>query len=349
LGYPLLDLEGIPTPGRSTGGKAWSRTWLRKIVENDLYKPHTVAALRALGVSETVLATLDADKVYGVYRFEGIPVPIPDASIPLEVVDAARYIVRNHRSPARSGNRFWELSGGILYCAECKRKMQPMNMPRKSTTYHYYRCQGITNGKADRCGMRKHIRAEVIEKEVWEAVSHLTNDKEYVLRKMRDHFAQRRKELSRVGANAGTLAKKLEKIETSWVNYQKAYAGGGLSLADLKARRAELDNERDALQRELERIMHREEELEKLDIAERETQERIEATADNLEDITPEKRHELYQDLRLRVEVGEDKRPYISGIFPLGRTENGTHTLYVSRLDTSPTWGGPGTTSASRC
>jgi hypothetical protein len=52
------------------------------------------------------------------------------------------------------------------------------------------------------------------------------------------------------------------------------------------------------------------------DEAERELREQIEATENNLEDMTPKKRRELYQDLSLRVDVGKDGHPYISGIFP---------------------------------
>jgi site-specific DNA recombinase len=311
-----LDQEGIPTPGRSSGGKVWSRTWIKKIVQNDLYRPHTVAELAEMGVSGDVLGKLDTNKVYGVYRFEGIPVPIPDASIPLEVVKAARHAVENNRSPSRAGDRFGELSGGILFCSECGRRMQYFTTTPRSTPYHYYHCVGTMSGKNDRCTVRAYVNASVIEQEVWEAVRSLMDDKEYVLRKAREHFARKRKELSRVGADTGTLAKRLEQIETKRIKYQHAYAADVLSLADLKARTAELDNERDALQRELERVMHRDEELEKLDETEREIIERIEATENNLEDKTPQERRELYQDLWLRVEVGEDKRPYISGIFP---------------------------------
>jgi len=47
--------------------------------------------------------------------------------------------------------------------------------------------------------MRKHVRAESIEAEVYAAVSRLIDDKEYVLRKMGETFAQRREDLSRPG------------------------------------------------------------------------------------------------------------------------------------------------------
>ena len=237
--------------------------------------------------------------------------------------------------------------------------MQHYTTTPRDVAYHYYRCQTTHNGSADHCTMRAYIPAAAIEEEVYTAVSRIMDDKEYVLRKMGEHFAQKRKELSRAGASAGDLARRLEGIEKRWLKWQQAYEADAISVADLAARRAELDNERGALQRELERVMHRDEELERLAETEREMRERIEATENNLEDMTPEKRRSLYQDLRLRVEVSEDKRPLISGVFPtrvagitgtLVQTPDQRGYLYehVSKKDTSRTSAGRGTTRASR-
>jgi site-specific DNA recombinase len=311
-----LDSEHVPSPR----GGLWTTQFIRNLIPSDLYKPHTIEELRAMGVSETVLTDLDASQHYGVYRFDEIPVPVPDAGIPLEVVREARYRVENNRAserpPNRVSKRVWELSGGVLRCAGCGRAMQTVFVQPRVITYHYYRCVGQKQGKADPCDIRTHVPAEAIEQEVWEAVRRLMDDKEYVLRKAREHFAAQRKELTRAGSNAKDLAGRLEKIEAKRIKYQHAYAADALSLADLKERMAELDNERGVLKRELDRARNRDVELATLDEAEREITERIETTEDNLEDMTPEKRRDLYQDLHLRVEVGEDKRPYISGIFP---------------------------------
>ena len=309
-----LDTERVPTPG---GGMAWSRPFLRALVLDDLYRPHTVEELSAAGVSEAVLATLDADNVYGVYRFDGIPVPVPDAGVPREVMEAARYKVLNNRSSSRSGNRFWELSGGILRCAECGRAMQSLTVSGKRRHY-YYRCQSTQNGSADRCTMRKNVRADVMEAEVWSIVGRLLDDKEYLLQNMRDFFEDRRRELSASGMHAEALARRLDQIERSWVKYQRAYDTEAISLADLKARRAELEGEREAVERELERTRNREAELERLSETETEMRERIQGSYGGLHDASPQKRRKIYEDLRLRVEVGSDSRPLLSGWFPIG-------------------------------
>jgi hypothetical protein len=53
-------------------------------------------------------------KSISVGREKWIAVPVPDAGIPHEVVDAARERVKNNKRPAKSAKRaFWELSGGL--------------------------------------------------------------------------------------------------------------------------------------------------------------------------------------------------------------------------------------------
>ncbi len=48
-----------------------------------------------------------------------IAVPVPDAEIPHEWVDAACVVLANYRGFSKAADRFWELSGGITRCEEC--------------------------------------------------------------------------------------------------------------------------------------------------------------------------------------------------------------------------------------
>jgi hypothetical protein len=50
-------------------------------------------------------------------------VPVLDAGISREWVDAAREAVKDNRVPSSAGHRFWELSGGIFCCGGCGRRM----------------------------------------------------------------------------------------------------------------------------------------------------------------------------------------------------------------------------------
>lgn len=222
-----LDKEGVPTP---KGGPSWKRRSIRDMIASDLYKPHAVGELREAGVSEDVSKALDAASVYGVYRFQGIPVPIPDAGIPLEIVLEARRRVENNFSPSSNGKRFWELSGGILFCSECGRRMQAHTVDTKRGYYVYYRCQAVASGKADRCSAKKQVRANKVEAEVWDAVRDLVSAQDVLLRRVRESFDAKRRELSRLDVDAAKVERDLARIEKERAKYQRAFAADAIDL-----------------------------------------------------------------------------------------------------------------------
>src|SRR5918998_1730171 len=203
-----LEATGIPSPG---GKELWHQGYLRNMILDDIYRPHTYSELTGL-VSEQVAAGLDPEKRYGVcyydkrrqtrkkvaaapngdgrrYRYaytseakpreSWVAVPVPDPAVPREWVDCAREAIANNRRPSSAGLRFWELSGGVLRCASCGRSMQTTSI-RSTTgrTHHYYRCpKRVRDGEAG-CGNRKNIRADHAEPLVWEKISELLKDPE---------------------------------------------------------------------------------------------------------------------------------------------------------------------------
>ena len=74
-------------------------------------------------------------------------------------------------------------------------------------------------------------------------------------------------------------------------------------MADLAARRTELEGQREQIERELERRGNREAELERLEAEQAQIEDRIREGWGGLDDASPEKRREVYEDLRLRVEA----------------------------------------------
>ncbi len=148
-----LDREGIPTP---SGREYWHWRALQSFIMDDVYKPRTFEEIRGL-VSPEVAGNLDPDRRYGVWWYnrqrvkwsqvsqaipggrtyrkrgsysikdksEWIAVPVPDAGIPREVVEAARQTVRSYRPTSKVAGRFWELSGSIMRCGLCGRVMKP--------------------------------------------------------------------------------------------------------------------------------------------------------------------------------------------------------------------------------
>jgi hypothetical protein len=108
-----LERGGVPVPSGNSGKLGWETTFIRHLVLNDIYKPHTHAEIAEL-VSPDVAATLDKQESYGVWWFnrerivrrrivehgengreyrystkrvprpnsEWIAVPVPDAGVP---------------------------------------------------------------------------------------------------------------------------------------------------------------------------------------------------------------------------------------------------------------------------
>jgi DNA invertase Pin-like site-specific DNA recombinase len=103
----IFESEGIPTVN---GSKYWNVNTIRRVIKQDAYRSHNYDEIEEL-VSAEVAARLDPNKRYGISwynrrsshgpsskrlrgaekpREDWIAVPVPDAGIPLEQVDAAR-------------------------------------------------------------------------------------------------------------------------------------------------------------------------------------------------------------------------------------------------------------------
>jgi len=110
-----------------------------------------------------------------------VAVPVPDSGIPREWIDAARDSIRDNKRPSKNDDRFWELSGGVMLCAECGCRMtvHTSHERRIGKTYHYYMCpKRKRHGVYDACDNKKYNRAEQAEAAVWELVSGLLKDPE---------------------------------------------------------------------------------------------------------------------------------------------------------------------------
>jgi hypothetical protein len=105
-------------------------------------------------------------------KAEWIAVPVPDSGIPREVIDAAQEAIADNKPPSSNGDRFWELSGGILRCGECGWRMRTTVTRRDSKDYYYYLCRKHRE-QWDACPNRKNYRADEMEPSVWGLVSEL--------------------------------------------------------------------------------------------------------------------------------------------------------------------------------
>jgi site-specific DNA recombinase len=325
----VLEREGVRTP---SGGPYWHVRFIRSVIRDDVYRPHNYAEVREL-VAPEVAAQLDPEKRYGVWYFnvtrrkrrqvaeigpdgsrvyvrrsqvsvkpqsEWIAVPVPDSGIPRDLVDAARDAIKDNQRPASRKHRLWELAGGITRCGGCGRVMHTNTITAKNL--HYYRCSTKRDNGKEACNV-KNRRADVIEPEVWESVRAILSDPAR-LRADLDVMIEMKRQASRNNPTEeiNHWLNVLADADEKRAKYQRAYVADVMTLADLKARLAELEQECQIAERELESLRLREREIADL---ERDRDALLEsyagASEEALDSLTPEQRHNLYKSLRIGV------------------------------------------------
>src|SRR5829696_6077814 len=325
-----FEYEGIATP---RGRRYWNISFIRKIIADDVYKPHTFDEVAQLVTSE-VAARLDPEKLYGIWwynreravvkhvsetgpegkqyrrrrafkekpRSEWIAIPTLDAGIPRKWVDGAREAVGgNYRHP-RSGRRYWEFSGGVLHC-RCGLKMTT----HYSSTpgYHYYVCQQRTRNGKEACPHSKFHRAEPLEQRVWGFVSELLSDPARVQAGLDKMIEEERASLhTDPSQEAEIWLAKLAEVERKRSSFQDMAADALITFDELRAKLAELEETHKFAQQQLEALEGRQMRLRDL---ERDKATLLESYArmmpEVLDDLAPEERRQVYQMLRLRATV----------------------------------------------
>jgi site-specific DNA recombinase len=343
-----LSAAGILSP---SGKKLWHQGYLRTMILDDIYRPHTYEEVRDL-VSPAVAATLDPDRCYGVcyydrrrqsrtaarkadkangrYRYaysisyrpreSWLAVPVPYSGIPRGWVDRAREAIKDNRRPSSAGLRFWELSGGVLRCAECGRAMQTTTITSSSgRVHHYYRCPRRVRDGKDGCDNPQNLRADYVEPLVWEKVSNLLKDPER-LRVGLAALIEEKKRRLRGDPEHETLAwlKQLDELAGKRVAYQDQQAAGLMTLDELGSRLAELEDVRQSAERELAKLRSSQEEIESLQAdADTLLASYEQVTPDRLDVLDAEERHRAYRLMRLEVLVHLDGSLEARGDVPL--------------------------------
>jgi hypothetical protein len=331
-----LEREGVAAP---KGGKYWSRSYIRRVVNEDSYKPHTFEEIKAL-VSPEVASELDCSLDYGIWWFnqyraqvkrgqsrkfsrkpreEWIAIPVVDAGIPRAWVDAAREAIDGNYRPPRTTRRVWELAGGVLFCGECGRRMigHTVSAKRKNGTklYHYYICprKGWEYNRA--CPNRSH-RAEEMETLIWRFTSGILCAPDQLEAGL-DRMIERERDNSSgdTDREAKVWLEKLAEADRMRSGYQELAAKGLMSHEELGERLGQLGETRKTAERELEAVRERQERVEKL---ERDKDILLESyttmVPEALNELAAQERYQVYKMLRLRVVVGTDGGCEVSGV-----------------------------------
>jgi site-specific DNA recombinase len=340
-----LEAKGIPSPG---GGKQWNVIVLRRIAFNDVYKPHTTAELEPL-LSPEVHAKLDPKESYGVrwynrrhkttkpvvelvagnrrYRKrtkerirgseEWIVVPVPDAGVKREHIEAARgRFKEGRREPSRAAQRFWELSGGLIRCSECGCSLTPSTAIYMGKSYFYYACRKrYHNGGSRDCPNRKSFKAADTVSDIWGAVSLALLDPETLARDLQEFIE--REQQTRPGDPRDELKafnEELEKIDRRRGGFLDLAADSLMNRDELRTKLAELEERREVVQREMDALAARRERLEELERNKEELLEYYTAMAPtSLEELSGEERARVYQTLRLCVRAHPDGSLEVTG------------------------------------
>jgi hypothetical protein len=351
-----LDGAHVPTPG---GARFWSRIFLRRLILDDVYKPHAFEEISEI-VSPQVAAQLDSSKRYGVWwygrnrvskeqvaesfaggtryrrrsksvpkpRNEWIGVPVPDSGILREWVDAAREAIKDNRRTSNNGARFWELSGGIARCGICNSRMQATSVSTHAAhPGYYYRCAKRWQDGKDACPNKKTLNARKAEPQVWETIAGLLKDPERLRRGLASLVEEERKGLKDDPSREAKIwAEKIAESDRKRSRFQEMAAEGLLTLGELRAKLNFLEEGRGVAERELELLQRRWERAELQCDADTIMDHFAGMVPEALENLTPQERHRVYKMLRLEVLSYPDGSLEITGLVgqELGPCENET-------------------------
>jgi hypothetical protein len=350
-----LEIEGVPPPGNcQKGGEYWHASYLRTLVQDDVYTPYPYKEIEPL-VTPEVAATLDPSKRYGIYWFnrtrttrkrestngagcreykwrysrqknprdQWIAIPIPEAGVSRELVEAAREMIQDNRPPGHTGRRFWQIPSGAVRCSGCGTRMTQYASAAGGRIYSYYRCARLARLGKGSCPSlegyrsRKNHRAEHLERLVWEFVSDLMKDPAQI----RDDL-ERMIELEKSGwhgdpaAAAKVWLDKLSELNQMRRGFQEQAARGYMTFEELGAALDDLEKTRKTAERELAALQSRRETLEQLELDKEALLEHYARIApEALDSLTLEERHRLYKMLRLEVSVRPDSSLEVSGVF----------------------------------
>jgi len=363
-----LDAEGVRT---ATGKDRWAPQVIRDYILDDAYKPHTYEEIKELVFPE-VAARLDPEERYGVWRFnthrhrrtevavegpdgrtvyksrnrrtvrpegEWITVPIPDAGVPREWVEAAREAIKDNRRTSNAGRRFWELSGGIMRCGTCGYAMTAhTTTPKKGKTryFYYYTCRTFYKKGREVCPGGMYTPAAKLEERIWEAICSILKDPER-LRADLDAMIEQERSGWRGDPDreAKLWADKLAEVDRKRARYQEMAAADLITLDELRSRFAELAETRAMAERELGNLRNRQEYVRELERDRDALLDKLERVApEALAALVPEERHQVYKMLHLKVIANLDDSFEVSGAFEesLDIESLELRTFEVSRL-----------------
>jgi hypothetical protein len=183
-----------------------------------------------------------------------VAVPVPDAGIPREWVLAAREAIMVNEWVSNAGDKVWELTGGVIRCAECGRAMSVNHIRSKSRGY--YRCMGRYNGGIEhRCSMSRTIRADKAETRVWDFVSEILSNPHRLAQGL-EKMLENERQPSAAGEETPWL-KRIAEIDVKQERLLDMHLERDITTEQFRAKRSELEVARVAAEEQLEVVRSR--------------------------------------------------------------------------------------------
>jgi site-specific DNA recombinase len=297
-----FETEGIPTPG---GGERWYPQSMRRMILNDVYK-----GIWWYGKERVKLTPMGKNRRTWQKNPESewIAIPVADSGIPPEIIEAARANVRASYRPRRPSKHYYEI-GGMVYCAECGLLMTGYSM---GAGYRYYSCQKRKSWGRSACDGPTRP-AKKLEREVMRHVDTLLESPEKIRVQLDASIAAESRR--NPDEDAVSWLRVIEDCDKKRGAFQEQQAAGLMTMDELGAKLAQLNERKTAAQRELERANEGQRRVEQLEATKR-TLLRAYADGilyDGLIGLTPEMRREIYEAMRLRITVPSQGKPRISG------------------------------------
>lgn len=207
--YYALEKGGKPRTALPADKFTWNGPVVAKILDRMDYLGHTVnfkTHVKSYKVHKTIYNSPDQWKV-----FEGTH----EAIIDKETFEIVQKIRAGKRRPTRMGEM--PMFSGLLYCADCGRKLSFHRKADEPAEKHHYLCENYRSNTAN-CTMH-YIRNVVVERIVLEnlkeVIQYVSNyEDEFVRMVMDSDMRQRNRELSQKKKRLSEVQKRIGELDT---------------------------------------------------------------------------------------------------------------------------------------
>ena len=207
--YYALEKGGKPRTALPADKFTWNGPVVAKILDRMDYLGHTVnfkTHVKSYKVHKTIYNSPDQWKV-----FEGTH----EAIIDKETFEIVQKIRAGKRRPTRMGEM--PMFSGLLYCADCGRKLSFHRKADEPAEKHHYLCENYRSNTAN-CTMH-YIRNVVVERIVLEnlkeVIQYVSNyEDEFVQMIMDSDMRQRNRELAQKKKRLAEIQKRIGELDT---------------------------------------------------------------------------------------------------------------------------------------